>query len=307
MNWLEVTVGTLPGTIEIVAGLFEEMNTGGVVIEDPLLLLKYAAEIHPDEWGIEEEVSAQDWPLVKAYFPAGEGLQRKLADFLRDLERLELDPAPRVSTCWVAEEDWANAWRSYYQPTRVGQRLVIKPSWLEWSGKDDDLVIEMDPGLAFGCGTHVTTRLCLVLLEKHLLPGSTVYDVGTGSGILALAAAKLGAGQVTATDFDEVACRVALENVARNGLEETVQVTCGNLLEQVEGRADLIAANIIADVIIPLAPAAAKALRPGGIFIASGIIRARSDQVREAMRAAGMLSRETLEEGHWVALVGEKE
>jgi len=306
VDWLEITVCTFPGTVEAIAELFEEMKTGGVIIEDPAIILRYAAETHPDEWGVPGKVSEHDWPLIKSYFPADQNLNRRLSDFYQALDRLALSPAPQVSTRRVVDEDWANAWRAYYKPVRAGQRLVVKPSWEEWSRKEGDLVIEMDPGMAFGCGTHTTTLLCLRLLEVYVRSGDTVYDVGTGSGILAVAAAKLGAGRVTATDLDELACRVALENVARNQVNGIVQVVHGNLLDLVEGQADLVVSNIIASVIMNLAPDASRALVPGGIFIASGIIRDRAVAVRAAMEASGLAIRDQLCEGHWVAFVGEK-
>lgn len=307
MDWLEVTVCASPGTVEAVAELFEEMETGGVIIEDPAVILRYAAETHPDEWGVPGKVSEHDWPLVKSYFPVNQGLNRRLSDFYQALESLSFNnQVPRVSTRRVADEDWANAWRAYYKPVRAGQRLVVEPSWLEWNGAAGDLVIEMDPGMAFGCGTHATTLLCLRLLEMHVHSGATVYDVGTGSGILAVAAAKLGAGRVTATDLDETACQVALENVARNQAAGIVRVVHGNLLDLVEGQADLIVSNIIADVIISLTPDASRALAPDGIFIASGIIADRAGEVRAAMETHGLAVRDRLGEGHWVALVGEK-
>lgn len=306
MDWLEIAVSTMPGTVEIVAGLFDDMKTGGVVIEDPAVILKYAGSTHPDEWDIPGQVSEDDWPVVKSYLPADQEMPRRLAVFYQALEHLPLELPPRVSVRQVAEEDWANAWRAYYKPVRAGRRLVIKPVWEEWSAQEDDLVVEMDPGMAFGCGTHATTLLCLRLLENYLRSGDIVYDVGTGSGILAVAAAKLGASRVTATELDKQACKVARENVLRNKVEGTVRVVHGNLLEQTAEQADLIVANIIADVIICLAPDAARVLPTGGVFIASGIIRDRAAQVCAVMRAAGLLVREQLCEGHWVALVGEK-
>jgi len=303
---VEITVCTLPGTVEVVAELFEEMKTGGVIIEDPAVILRYAAETHPDEWGVPGKVSEHDWPLVKSYLPVDPDLDRRLSDFYQALERLALSPAPQVSIRRVVDEDWANAWRAYYKPVRAGQRLVVKPSWEEWSREEGDLVIEMDPGMAFGCGTHTTTLLCLRLLEVYVRSGITVYDVGTGSGILAVAAAKLGAGRVIAVDLDDLACRVAVENVIRNKVTGIVKVVHGNLLDLVEGRADLMVSNIIASVIINFTPAASRALVPGGIFIASGIIRDHALKVRDAMEAAGLAIREQLSEGHWVAFVGEK-
>ncbi|OPY56386.1 MAG: Ribosomal protein L11 methyltransferase [Pelotomaculum sp. PtaU1.Bin035] len=305
MDWMEITVLTIPEGLEPVAELFEEMGTGGVIIEDPAVLIRYAAEFHPDEWAVSEKVSKTSVPVVKGYFPADTNLEFRLSAFCEALGRLPLSSAPQVCTRMVADEDWANAWRAYYKPLRLG-RLVIKPSWEEWRCKDGDLVIEMDPGMAFGCGTHTTTSLCLRLLEAYVRSGATVYDVGTGSGILAVAAARLGAGRVVAVDLDAVACRVASENVERNQVAGVVQVVHGNLLDLVEGQADLVVSNIITSVIAGFAPDASRALVAGGLFITSGIVSSRAQEVRSAMESAGLAIREQLDEGQWVALVGEK-
>lgn len=306
MDWLEIAVRTPPEGVEPVAEIFQEMGAGGVVIEDPAVILRYAAETHPDEWAVSPGAAGAGMPLVKGYLAVDSGLVKRVEEFKSALSRLDFSPVPEASTRTVAEEDWANAWRAYYKPVRVGRRLVVKPSWEDYPAGEDDLVIEMDPGMAFGCGTHATTSLCLELLEKHTRAGTTVYDVGTGSGILAIAAARLGAGQVVAVDLDPVACRVAAENVERNGVADHVRVVQGNLLDLVEGRADLVVSNIITSVIMGFAPDAARALAPGGIFLASGIIRERANEVRSVLEASGLTVREQLEEGEWVALVAAK-
>jgi len=305
LKWLEITVLTPPEGVEPIAGVFHEAGAGGVVIEDPAVILRYASEIHPDEWGVPESATA-GLPRVKGYLPVAEGLTGRLEDLEAAFGRLPLNLALVVMTRTVAEEDWANAWRAYYKPFRVGRRLVVKPTWENYIPAEGDLVIEMDPGMAFGCGTHATTALCLGLLEKYLQAGGIVYDVGAGSGILAIAAAKLGAGRVVAVDTDPVACRVAVDNVERNGLSGQVRVVRGSLLDLLEGGAGLVVANIIADVIINLAPDAAAALVPSGILIASGVIAERADAVRVALEAAGLTIREQQANGRWVALVAEK-
>ncbi|OPZ74952.1 MAG: Ribosomal protein L11 methyltransferase [Firmicutes bacterium ADurb.Bin456] len=234
------------------------------------------------------------------------GLNHRLENFQAALGRLTLSPPPEVSTRKLLEEDWANTWKQYYKPVHAGQRIVIKPSWEQYRAADGELVIELDPGMAFGCGSHPTTSLCLKLLEKYIQGGERVYDVGTGTGILALAAAALGASRVVAVDQDPCACRVAVENVARNRVAGIVQVVQGNLLDKINGGAHLVVCNIISDVIISLAPAASAALIPGGFLIAAGIIRPRAGEVGNALAAAGLDIRERLEEGEWVALVAEK-
>jgi len=306
LNWLEIAVRTPPEGMEPVAEIFQELGAGGVIIEDPAVILRYAAETHPDEWAVSPGVTKDEMPLIKGYLPMGDGLVKRLEGLKSALSRLNLSPAPEVNTRTVVEEDWANAWKAYYKPVRVGRRLVVKPSWEDYSAGEGDLVIEMDPGMAFGCGTHATTSLCLRLLEKYIRTGDKVYDVGTGSGILAIASAKLGAGRVLAVDLDPLACRVAAENVKRNGVVDKVQVLQGNLLELVEDSADLVVSNIIASIIAGFAPDASSALAPGGTFIASGIIRERAVEVRAAVAAAGLAVLEQLEEGQWVALVSRK-
>lgn len=305
MEWLEIAVRVSAEEVETVSDILIEMGTGGVVIEDPALILQYARESHPDEWAV-PEAAMKGRPLVKGYLPCEEGLSDRVEELDKILKQRGFEQGFEIYTRVVAEEDWANAWKEYYRTTRVGQRLVIKPSWLEFKQLAGDLVIEMDPGMAFGCGTHATTVLCLKLLEKYIRPGMTIYDIGTGSGILAAAAAKLGAGRVLAVDIDPVACKAAQENAARNKVSDLVSVRQGSLAEHLDSGADLVVANIIADVIADFAPDAAAVLSPGGIFIASGIIRDKLDMVIEAVEAAGFAVFETLEEGLWVALVLQK-
>ncbi|NPV72813.1 MAG: 50S ribosomal protein L11 methyltransferase [Pelotomaculum sp.] len=302
MEWLEITVRTPPEGVELVADIFQEIGTGGVVIEDPAVIFKYAGATCPEEWAVPESATADGLPRVKGYLPADGTQSKRLEELAAALARLLPGPASAVSTRTVSEEDWANAWKKYYKPVRAGRRLVVKPSWEDYRAEEGDLVIEMDPGMAFGSGTHATTCLCLRLLEKYVRPGGTVYDVGTGSGVLAVAAARLGAGRVVAVDIDPLACRVAAGNAERNGVAGKVQVVQGNLLEKVEGRADLVVANIIADVIAAFAPEAAGALAPGGVLIASGIIEEKAGLVVCALEAAGLAVCERDEEGRWVAL-----
>lgn len=307
MEWLEIDVRVPAEDVEAVSDILIEMGNGGVVIEDPALILQYESETHPDEWAVPGRPKADGPVHVKAYLPFEDDESALVGKMLILRERLTCMSDPLISYSKVAEEDWAEVWKKYYKPVRVGQKLVIKPSWEDYRPLAGDLVIEMDPGMAFGCGTHATTALCLKLLEKYVRLGVTVYDIGTGSGILALAAARLGAGRVLAADTDPVACRTAAENVERNNAGGIVSVTQGSLAELAAGGADLIVANIIADVIAGLAPGVAAALRPGGIFIASGIILDRAEMVRSALAAAGLTICEAPEDGLWVALAAKKE
>jgi len=180
---------------------------------------------------------------------------------------------------------------------------VIKPTWREYTAGKGDVVIELDPGMAFGTGTHHTTVMCLRMLEDTLQPGATVFDIGTGSGILAVAAAKLGAGAVRAVDLDPLAVRVATENIAINKVAAIVTASQGDLLSGVDGQADIIVANIIADVIVQMAPAVPGRLSDGGLFIAGGIIADRLGDVTKALLSNGLTLERVAEEGCWVTML----
>jgi ribosomal protein L11 methyltransferase len=201
----------------------------------------------------------------------------------------------------VHEQDWADAWKEHFHVERVGRRLVIRPSWRPFVPEPGDVVIDLDPGMAFGTGQHPTTRACLELLEEHIRPGDAVLDVGTGSGILAVAAVKLGAARCLALDVDPQAVRVARDNAARNGVAERVQVVEGTLPTALASRHafDLAVANITAAAVAALAPALATALRPGGTLIGSGIVADRLDAVLAALAAAGCSVTDVRAIGDW--------
>ena len=201
----------------------------------------------------------------------------------------------------IPDENWAENWKQSYHALRAGKHLVIKPSWEEYAPRDGDHIIEMDPGMAFGSGYHDTTRLCLTLLEKYLRSGQRVIDVGTGSGILALGAAFSGAGSVLAIDIDPDAVRVARENVAHHGLSDKIQVLEGDLLSRVSETCDVCIANIIADIIVSSAVQLRDHIVPGGLFICSGIILERSDEIRSVLLAAEYEIVEQLSTEEWTA------
>jgi len=308
MKWAEISIRTTHEATEAVADIFHGLGAGGVVIEDPELINSYRRLGVWDYCGIPE---AEDTGAVtvKAYLPMDGEFDGKLALFGRkidDLARHHIDKGSGLIR-WreVREEDWANAWKAYFRPVKIGERIVIKPSWREYPAAPGDIVIEIDPGMAFGTGTHHTTAMCLKLLEELVRPGDTVFDIGTGSGILAVAAAKLGAGRVLAVDADPVAVRVARENVAVNAAA-AVTVAAGDLVAGLAGPADIIVANIIAAVIIRLVPAAPPLLAAGGAFLAGGIIAAKAGEVADAVRAAGLAVEKVVEEGDWVTILARR-
>jgi len=206
----------------------------------------------------------------------------------------------------VDEKDWANEWKQYFHVTRVGKRFVIKPSWEHYEPGDRDIVLELDPGMAFGTGTHPTTTLCLEGLEEVVKDGDTVFDVGTGSGILAMAAVRLGAGRVRAVDIDGVAVRSAAENIAKSGLSEKIEVRKGDLLHGTEGKADVIVANILANIIKILLPDVPGKLKEDGVFLAAGIIEEARQEVEETAAACGLAIIKTERKGDWVSLLMKK-
>ncbi len=304
MHWLELTVQTHPEAVESVSELLNRYTTGGVAIEEPIELI--------DE-GQEYRVLAGHPVKVHAYVPIDgkeEEARQQVAEGLWHLSSLGPQFVGDLQTRVVHEEDWANAWKDYYHVTHIGRRLVIRPSWREYHPKNDEVVLELDPGMAFGTGLHPTTRMCLEQVERRVRSGMQVLDVGTGSGILALAAAKLGAANVYCIDNSSVAVESALANADMNHLSDRVQVVLGVLgeseAERLAGRYDLVLANIIARVIGSIASNLAEVLAPGGILITSGIIEDRRHEAEEPLLAAGLKLIDQVTIDDWVTLILQK-
>lgn len=306
MDWLEVKITTEQSAIEGVANIFHELGAGGVVIEDPQLIAMYAKGGDWDAHEFSEDILAQEEVVVKGYLPLDEFLLKKFEELKQELGYLEMriENVPiELTVAEVQEEDWANSWKAYFKPEKIGEKTVIKPSWEDYSPKPGELIIHLDPGMAFGTGSHATTALCIKLLEKYIKPGMDVFDVGTGSGILSILAALLGAKTVQALDFDTVAVEAATSNVASNKLENTIKVSRSDLLEKAQGQAHIIVANIVADIIMRLIPDVPERLKERGIFIASGIIDERKEDVISALKEQGFNIIEVKEEAGWVAIV----
>lgn len=303
MYWREVAVTVSSEGEEAVADLFYQLGCPGVSVEDPELLQSY---VESGSWDYHDfgEITLTGTSVVTGYLSEEEDLPQKIEELDQGLKNL-LERFPhwvlQVKGATVKEEDWATAWKAYFKPIRVGKHFLVKPTWEEAHPGAMDIVLELDPGMAFGTGTHPTTTLCLEILEDIVQPGTEVFDLGTGSGILAIAAAKLGA-EVQAVDLDPVAVRVAQENVDINGVSTNVQVLRGDLGSVITGQADLVVANIIADIIIALLGDLRRLLRPGGEFIASGIIEARSSEVEAALMKSGLEIVERREDSGWVLL-----
>ena len=243
---------------------------------------------------------------VSVYLPIDGGVADTLV-FLR--ERFgALNPEAEITVSGVNEEDWANSWKAYYKPIKIGERIVIVPAWEKYSAEEGEIIVRMDPGMAFGTGTHETTRLVIKLLEKYIKSGMRVADVGCGSGILAICASKLGAGECKAYDIDPVAVKVANENIKDSGL---TNVTCevSDLLKQVDksgGTYDVICANIVADIIIRMMPDVGALMNENSVILASGIIVERSEDVINGFEEHGFKIVERIDENGWCALAVQK-
>ena len=240
---------------------------------------------------------------VSVYLPADRPYSDAVA-FLRD--RMATDGIDgKIEIIGVNEEDWANSWKAYYKPLHIGKRMVIVPAWEQYTPEAHEIIVRMDPGMAFGTGTHETTRLVIELLERLVRPDMRVLDVGCGSGILAICAAKLGAGLCRAYDIDPVAVRVARENIKDSG-EQNVTCDVSDLLRGVDlsdGPYDLICANIVADIIIRMAPDVARYMKDDAVLLASGIITERAEEVIAVLAENDLVVRERLDDNGWCALV----
>lgn len=303
--WSEVKVEIPAELGEIVAELFREEGAGGVVYDDPQIL-KEAALRHDEFFGEELRDFLPERFGLRVYYPVDDRLGERLARLKKRISQV-LGYQPVFQLKQVQEEDWAEAWKSYFKPEHIG-KIVIKPSWESYSPHEGELIIELDPGMAFGTGTHPTTRLCLQLLQEIVDEETEMLDLGTGSGILALAGAKLGAKRILATDIDPLAVKVARENCRRNGAEDLLTVIEGDLLEELhESNFNLVTANIITSAILEIIPKLARVLVAGGTFLASGIIKERFPEIRSALEENGLAINKYLVDDGWIGLIAARQ
>ena len=300
-DWVEISVTVDGEAAEAVSALFEEYGEGGAVIEEVPA---------PHQAPEAEDAGAQadsTLPLkgvqrvAKAFLPADD--RQRLERLQRGLWHLrQIYPFPEAQVRELGPKDWAEAWKSGYQVLRIGRRLRIVPSWIPYTPGPDEVIVTLDPGMAFGTGLHPSTQLCLQALEDLVQPGMRVLDVGTGSGILAIAAARLGAAQVLGVDIEAVSVRTARENAALNGVEGIVRVEQGSVDDAFRGTFDLVLANILAEIIARLAPDLARHVAPDGWLVVSGILESRLPAVGRACGVAGLAIARRRQEGEWVAL-----
>lgn len=311
MKWSEFAIHTTNEAVEPVSNILHEAGASGVVIEDPLELVKERENVFGEIYHLNPDDYPDEGVLIKAYLPVNSFLGETvdaIKESINNLLHFEIDLGKNlVSISEVNEEEWATAWKKYYNPVKISERFTIVPTWEEYIPvSSDELIIELDPGMAFGTGTHPTTVMCIQALERTVVPGDLVVDVGTGSGVLSIAAALLDAKRVQALDLDEVAVQSAIQNVELNQVQEKVSVSQGNLLDGVDEQADVVVANILAEVIMRFTDDVAKVVKPGGHFIASGIIQPKKQEVKAAIIESGFTIEETIQMEDWVAIIAKR-
>ena len=300
MKWMEVTIkfdfSNKEMGADLISNIFFETGLHGVVIVDP--------DDEPLEgWGDEIKIKPE-YNAVIGYAPKNEFFEQRNQTITDKLSRLkaELKIEYSIELQQVDEEDWAESWKEYFWPQKIGKQIVVKPTWREYKQNNGEIVIEIDPGMAFGTGTHPSTSLCVEMLEKYLNPDDSILDVGTGSGILLLAAAKLGAKKLSGIDVDEVAVKIAAENLIINGIEaDSFNITTGKISAITKGGFDLIIANILTDVIIEIILDVKRLLKDNGIFICSGIVEENKEIIIRKLQSGGFEIFDIIIKEKWVA------
>lgn len=290
MRWIEITVEATEASADAVTELLIEQGCAGTASDRPSGFSSNAVD-------------------VKGYLPMDERLEGRLKDLRARVNYLPEFGLPlranEIKVTWVDDQEWGTAWRKYFKPLRFN-KVVIKPSWEEFKPEPEDIVVEIDPGMAFGTGSHATTSLCIYLLQEYIKGGEVVLDMGTGSGILAMTAAMLGAAKVTGYDNDTVAVDAAEENVRKMNLLDKVTIGLENTPMAFIGQADMVVANIIPNVIIPMAESLHAKAKTGGYVITSGIIVERAQEVMSALEKTGLETIEQRQDGEWVAIVSRR-
>ena len=312
MKWTEVLIKVDPQAVEAVTDILYGLGAQGVAIDEPVDVQK----LREDElyWDyIDEKLLENDTEETKimAYFSEEEtNLPEKIAvikEKIRNLTEFGLSiGSGTVELSNVNQEDWESAWKQYFKPVHVTDRIVVKPEWEAYEAEEGEIVIEIDPGMAFGTGTHETTSMCINQIEKNLKAGDRVIDIGSGSGILSMAAVLLGAEKATGVDLDPVAVRVALENVELNNLQDKIEILHGNLTDVIREKADIVVANIMADIILILLEDVREFIKDDGLFISSGIIQEKRAAVEARLLEKNFSIVEVETKGEWCAITAQK-
>ena len=301
MKWVEARVvfesSDFKTAIALISDIFHDFNLQGVIIETP--------EVEQGIDWAENDITIPHDNAVIGYFPKNDQLFDRRRILEAQLLRLKqtINMTYKVIYHDIDEQDWAESWKKYFYTEKITEKLVIKPSWRDYAPKPNEIILEIDPGMAFGTGTHPTTRMCIKLIEKMINPKDSFLDVGTGSGILMIAAAKLGAAKMMGIDTDEVAVSVAEQNLLKNHINPDIfEVKTGNLVSGVIGRFSLVTANILSEIIVELLDDIHAVLEKNGIFICSGIIKSKQEMIEKKLTAMGFEVIETAIEEDWVAI-----
>ena len=298
MNWIEIKLRVDGESAEAVAEVLQRYGHQGVSIEQD--------GIEQGKWDDGDIVPLPDKLTIRAYIPAdkrAEDSKIRLENVLGHMSMMY--PMPKPEYIAVKETDWAEAWKTHYHPIRIGKNLLIRPLWIDVELQSDDIELALDPGMAFGTGTHPTTQLCLIALEARVQPAMRILDLGCGSGILSIAAVKLGAKSLLATDIDPIAVKATKENAEQNGVSEKITAEVGSLADllSTSQQFDLIVVNILARIIIEMcAQGLGQVVRPGGIAIFSGIIDTQIDDVEQALRETGLEPYQRRQQGDWITI-----
>ncbi|HLR03839.1 MAG TPA: 50S ribosomal protein L11 methyltransferase [Virgibacillus sp.] len=310
MKWYEVCVHTSNEANEAVSNVLHGFTSGGVTIEDPLDITKE----HQTTFGEIYDLNQDDYPkegiFIKTYLsedPRRNGTLAEINQAIHNLKNHQLEIGKGdVTVREVDEEDWATAWKKFYKPVKISENVMIKPTWETLDSTTDSLVIDIDPGMAFGTGTHPTTVLCVQALERYVKQGDLVIDVGCGSGILSIASGLLGAKNVMAYDLDDVAISSTNYNASLNGLETTIHAQQNNLLDGINETVDVIVSNILAEIIVTFVDDAWECLNQEGYFITSGIISEKKEMVVSKLKESGFNIISSHEQNDWVVIVAQK-
>ncbi len=309
MEWHSLVIETKEEAIEAIADMLYSLEVKGIEIIDNKLSDSEKEKLIVDY--IDDRIIPSDVVKIICYFSDQEDIDEKIESIKKGLENIAqfIDIGEcSITLGTTSEEDWANNWKKYYKPFKVGSSIVVKPTWEEYQKENsEEIIIEIDPGMAFGCGTHETTSMCIEHIEKNIEKDDTVLDIGCGSGILSIVAAKLGAKKVTGIDLDKAAVKVSKENVELNRLEDTVSIYHGDLIGQENEKVDIAVANIMADVILILMEDIEKVLKKGGLFIASGIIRDRYPEIEKKLLEKGFSVLDKTDMSEWVAVTAQNQ
>lgn len=306
MNWTEVQIKTTAELEDVISNILYDAGANGLAIEDPGDILEMMKS--KGDWDfIDSSLINQDLDgiLIKAYFSESDDLENIIQGIKSRIDNNpELIADENIVTINVVDDnDWAESWKKYYKPIRIGTNIIIKPSWEDYQLVEDDIMIELDPGMAFGTGTHETTMMCTEALERFVKSRDIVYDIGCGSGILSIVAAKLGASKVVGVDLDELCVKVSNKNIILNNVEDIIEIKSGNLLDVVEGKANIIVSNIIAEIIAEMTKDLKEYLSDDGIFITSGIILEKIELVENALLENGFKILDSMRKNEWACII----